>query len=254
MDNTIFKKLKAKPGMTAALLYAPTEYPLYEGFSTVKEGKDDFVHLFVASKAEFEERFADATDAVTDDGLLWVSYPKSKGRQKYDINRDILWNLVLPLGWHPVSQVSLDEHWSAVRLKRNEPDVVYERPSNVKSAEPKVDSDVSEVGVYINGFSDDVKDRLHTIRNIVKEIAPDVTERICMRIPTFDLDGKWFVHYAGFKKHIGFYSQPDAIVAFGDKLKGYKTSKGAVQFPLNKPLPVELIREIISYRLRVQEG
>lgn len=132
MDDSIFKKMKVKPGMTVALLYAPPEYPDYDGFSDVKGGRDDLVHLFITSKAELGERFADAADSVRDGGLFWLSYPKSSGRQKYDLNRDSLWNLVIPYGWHPVSQVSLDEKWSAVRLKRNEPGVLYERPKNIK--------------------------------------------------------------------------------------------------------------------------
>jgi hypothetical protein len=129
MDESIFKKMKVTQGMTAALLYAPQNYPCsYEGFSDTKEGKGDFVHLFVTSKAELSERFTEAAEAVTEGGLLWVSYPKSTKTQKYDINRDSLWDLVIPLGWHPVAQVSLDDNWSAVRLKKNEPNVEYSRP------------------------------------------------------------------------------------------------------------------------------
>ena len=128
MDSTIFKKLRAKPGMTASLFYTPSDYPDYEDFSSDKNEKDDFVHLFVTSKAELSERFAEAAEAVTDGGLLWLSYPKSTKTQKYDINRDSLWDLVISYGWHPVAQVSLSETWSAMRLKKNEDGVVYERP------------------------------------------------------------------------------------------------------------------------------
>lgn len=133
MDTAIFNKLKVKPGMTATVLYAPPEYPDFEGFSDVKDEKDDFVHLFIASKAEFVERFADAADAVAENGLFWISYPKAVGKQKVDINRDSLWDLLLPRGWHPVAQVSLSDTWSAMRLKRNEPDMAYERPNNMKA-------------------------------------------------------------------------------------------------------------------------
>lgn len=111
---------------------------------------------------------------------------------------------------------------------------------------------MNEVDTYINGFSGEVKDRLLVIRNIVRELAPDATERICMRMPTYDLNGKWLVHFAGFEKHIGFYPQPEGITAFSDKLAGYKTSKGTIQLPLNKPLPVDLIREIVKYRVDAQ--
>jgi uncharacterized protein YdhG (YjbR/CyaY superfamily) len=90
------------------------------------------------------------------------------------------------------------------------------------------------------------------IRETVKEIAPKATERICMRMPTFDLNGKWFVHYAAFKKHIGFYPDPSGIAAFVKELADFKTSKGTVQFPHNKPLPIELIREIVRFRYNEQ--
>ena len=118
--------------MTAMLLYTPPNYPTYGGFKPAQDGKGDFVHLFVTSKAEFAERFAAAANSVQDGGVFWLSYPKSTPKQQYDINRDSLWDLVLPRGWHPVAQISLDETWSAIRLKPNEVGVVYERPNNVK--------------------------------------------------------------------------------------------------------------------------
>jgi len=111
---------------------------------------------------------------------------------------------------------------------------------------------MSEIDCYIDGFPSEVQERLRTIQNIIRELAPQATERICMRIPTFDLNGKWLVHFAGFEKHIGFYPQPEGIIAFQEKLKDYKTSKGSVQFPLNKPLPVDLIRAIVEFRVKEQ--
>ncbi|AFM00995.1 hypothetical protein Desde_2681 [Desulfitobacterium dehalogenans ATCC 51507] len=111
---------------------------------------------------------------------------------------------------------------------------------------------MNEVDAYIKGFPVEVQERLTAIRNIVLESAPQATERICMSIPTYDLNGKWLVHFAGFKKHIGFYPQPEGIVAFKEKLSDYKTSKGTVQFPLGKPLPLDLIREIVRFRVEEQ--
>ncbi|ABN53979.1 MAG TPA: hypothetical protein DEF39_03980 [Hungateiclostridium thermocellum] len=108
------------------------------------------------------------------------------------------------------------------------------------------------VDEYIKSFPEEVQERLTVIRNIIRELAPQATERICMRMPTYDLNGKWLVHFAAFKKHIGFYPQPEGIEAFKEKLSGYKTSKGAVQFPLDKPLPVDLIREIVKFRVEQQ--
>lgn len=111
---------------------------------------------------------------------------------------------------------------------------------------------MNEVESYIKGFPVEVQERLNAIREIVREIAPQATERICMRMPTYDLNGKWLVHFAGFEKHIGFYPQPEGIIAFTEKLIGYKTSKGTIQFPLNKPLPLDLIREIVKFRVEAQ--
>ena len=106
---------------------------------------------------------------------------------------------------------------------------------------------------YIENFPEEVQQRLAKIREIIKELAPEASERICMGIPTYDLHGKWLVHFAGFKKHIGFYPEPEGILAFREKLAEYKTSKGSIQFPLNKPLPEELIREIVKYRVENQK-
>jgi uncharacterized protein YdhG (YjbR/CyaY superfamily) len=111
---------------------------------------------------------------------------------------------------------------------------------------------MNEVDKYIKDFPAEVQERLTAIRKVILELAPQATERICMRMPTYDLNGKWLVHFAGFEKHIGFYPQPEGITAFKGKLTGYKTSKGTVQFPLDKPLPLELIREIVRFRVDEQ--
>ncbi len=112
---------------------------------------------------------------------------------------------------------------------------------------------MNPVEEYISSFDQETQQKLNTIRESIIELAPKATERICMGVPTYDLNGKWLVHFAAFKKHIGFYPDPDGILTFKDKLKEYKTSKGTVQFPLNKPLPMELIREMIEYRVKSQQ-
>lgn len=112
---------------------------------------------------------------------------------------------------------------------------------------------MNEIDAYIAGFSGEVRERLAALYALVREEAPETTERICMGMPTFEMGGKWFVHFAGFAKHIGFYPQPEGIVAFADKLAGYKTSKGGVQFPNNKPMPYDLIREMIRYKVAEYE-
>lgn len=109
---------------------------------------------------------------------------------------------------------------------------------------------MNKVDDYIAGSLPEVQPILHEIRKIVKEEAPEATERICMNMPTFDLNGKWFVHYSAMKKHIGFYPQPSGVIAFKERLTDYKTSKGAIQFPYNKPIPFDLIRDIVRYRYK----
>ncbi len=111
---------------------------------------------------------------------------------------------------------------------------------------------MNEIDIYIESFPSETQEKLRQIRQIIQNAAPLATERICMRMPTYDLNGKWLVHFAGYEKHIGFYPQPEGIIAFKDRLVGYKTSKGTIQFPLKNPLPLDLIRDIVEYRVKEQ--
>ena len=102
---------------------------------------------------------------------------------------------------------------------------------------------------YIAEFPDETRALLEQIRGIIRSVAPDATETISYAIPTFDLNGKHLVHFAGFAKHVGFYPVPSGMAAFEEELKVYKRGKGSVQFPLDEPLPVDLIRRIIEFRV-----
>jgi len=101
---------------------------------------------------------------------------------------------------------------------------------------------------YIAAFPEDVQETLQTIRRIVHEEAPDAQETIKYQMPTFTLNGN-LVHFAAFKKHIGFYPVPSGIEAFKDELAGYVGGKGSVQFPLDQPMPYDLIRRIVAFRV-----
>jgi uncharacterized protein YdhG (YjbR/CyaY superfamily) len=90
---------------------------------------------------------------------------------------------------------------------------------------------------------------LESIRTVIKEAAPDAAETISYQMPTFTLQGN-LVHFAAFKKHIGFYPTPIGIEAFKDELSVYEGGKGSVQFPLDKPMPLDLIRRIVEFRVR----
>jgi uncharacterized protein YdhG (YjbR/CyaY superfamily) len=81
-------------------------------------------------------------------------------------------------------------------------------------------------------------------------MAPEATETISYAIPTFDLNGKHVVHFAGFAHHVGFYPSPSGIEAFASELEGYKRGRGSIQFPLDEPLPVDLIRRMVALRLK----
>jgi uncharacterized protein YdhG (YjbR/CyaY superfamily) len=102
---------------------------------------------------------------------------------------------------------------------------------------------------YINRFPEDVRRILNELRQTIKEAAPEARETINYQIPTFTLNGN-LVHFAAFPNHIGFYPTPSGMEAFKKELSGYKGAKGSVQFPINEPLPLSLIRRIVEYRVK----
>jgi uncharacterized protein YdhG (YjbR/CyaY superfamily) len=104
------------------------------------------------------------------------------------------------------------------------------------------------VDEYILQFPPQVQEILKTLRKAIKEAAPDAEEKISYQMPTFVYHGN-LVHFAAYKNHIGFYPTPSGIDAFKYELSEYKGAKGSVQFPLEKPLPYELISEIVKYRV-----
>ena len=109
--------------------------------------------------------------------------------------------------------------------------------------------DYSEmIDKYIMAFSPDIQVKLNELRSIIRRAAPDAVEKISYQMPTFALYGN-LVHFAAFKKHIGFYPAPSGIEAFKDELASYKFSKGAVQFPLDESIPYELIERIVKFRV-----
>ncbi len=101
---------------------------------------------------------------------------------------------------------------------------------------------------YIAGFPDEVREILQQVRKTISEAAPEAEEAIKYRMPTFVLRGN-LVHFAAYKKHIGFYPTPTGIEAFKDELSVYPSSKGAVQFPLDEPIPLDLIGRIVKFRV-----
>jgi len=101
---------------------------------------------------------------------------------------------------------------------------------------------------YIAGFPADIQEILQKIRKTIKDAAPDAQEAISYQMPTFKFHGN-LVHFAAFKNHIGFYPVPSGIEKFKAELSVYKQGKGSVQFPLDQPIPYDLISRVVKYRV-----
>ncbi len=111
-------------------------------------------------------------------------------------------------------------------------------------------STANSIDDYIAEFPAETRQALEGLRALIKEAAPDATETISYAIPTFDLHGHHLVHFAGYRGHIGFYPGSESVSkAFAEELGPYKRGKGSVQFPLDRPLPLELIRRMVGLRL-----
>ena len=102
---------------------------------------------------------------------------------------------------------------------------------------------------YIEGCPRHFQKKLRMIREVIKKAAPDALETISYRMPTFSLNGN-LVHFAAHKRHIGFYPTPSGISNFNRELSKYENSKGSVQFPIDEPLPVGLIKKIVTFRVK----
>ncbi len=126
-QTSLVKKLGIRPGQRVLILNAPdgyvellTELPEGVELSHSREGTFDFVHLFVKDSTELDAFRPAAMDAVEYDGLLWISYPKRSSKVQTDLTRDVLWELMKGTGLRPVSQVSVDAVWSALRFRPEE--------------------------------------------------------------------------------------------------------------------------------------
>jgi uncharacterized protein YdhG (YjbR/CyaY superfamily) len=108
--------------------------------------------------------------------------------------------------------------------------------------------ELQTIDEYIKTFPKDVQSILEEIRRTIRKAAPGAVEAISYQIPTFKLHDKNLVHFAAFKNHIGFYPTPSGIEAFKKELSQYKGAKGSVQFPLNRPIPYDLLEKIVKFR------
>jgi uncharacterized protein YdhG (YjbR/CyaY superfamily) len=115
-------------------------------------------------------------------------------------------------------------------------------------------STANSIDEYIAEFPAETQAALEALRALIQACAPGATETISYAIPTFDLNGKHLVHFAGYARHVGLYPAPSGLEAFKEDLKPYKSGKGSVQFPLDRPLPTDLIRRIVEFRVAENVG
>jgi len=112
-----------------------------------------------------------------------------------------------------------------------------------------MNKEIKTVDDYISSFPKDVQVRLQIIRKTIKDIEPNAIESISYGMPAYKTNKKPLVYFGSFAKHIGFYATPTGHKKFKKQLSMYKQGKGSVQFPFDKPLPVNLIAEIVKFRV-----
>ena len=113
---------------------------------------------------------------------------------------------------------------------------------------PNQTGDSHAIDAYIASFPESVQRQLQAMRAIIRGAAPEAGERISYQMPTFTFHGN-LAHYAALKSHIGFYPRPSGIAAFADETARYGSTKGALRFPLDEPLPADLIARIVRFRV-----
>jgi len=106
----------------------------------------------------------------------------------------------------------------------------------------------NSIDEYIATFPEDVQNKLHELRRVIKDSAPEAEEKISYQMPTFHQNGN-LIHFAAYKNHIGIYPTPNGIEAFRNELSKYEGGKGSKRFPLNDPLPLDLISRIVKFRV-----
>lgn len=108
---------------------------------------------------------------------------------------------------------------------------------------------LNSIDAYIASFPEEIQSKLKQLRNTIRAEAPEASEAIRYGIPTFTLHGN-LAHFAAYSNHIGFYPAPSGIKAFEQELQPYKHAKGSVQFPIDEPLPLELVAKIVRHRVQ----
>ena len=113
---------------------------------------------------------------------------------------------------------------------------------------------VQSVDEYIGALPKNIQRLLKKIRSAIRKTVPGAEEVISYQMPAFKLNGKILVYYAAWQNHIGFYALPSGTAAFKKELSKYKIAKGSIQFPIDEPLPLQLILRIVKFRVKENLG
>ncbi len=108
----------------------------------------------------------------------------------------------------------------------------------------------TNIDEYIAGFPDEIQEILQKVRMTIKKAAPKAEETISYKIPTFNLNGRYLIYFAAYKKHISIYPVPTGDETFNEEISAYQKGKGTLQFPLDKPIPYKLITRAVKFRIR----
>lgn len=135
------------------------------------------------------------------------------------------------------------------RIGKQPGDVIHVTLRERESPKPDYDT----IDEYIARYDGEVRTRMEQLRALILACSPDITEKISWGMATFVLNGN-LVHFSGEKRHMGFHPAPSAIEAFSDRLGDYKYSKGTVQLPYDKPMPYDLLRDMVVFRVREQSA
>jgi uncharacterized protein YdhG (YjbR/CyaY superfamily) len=114
----------------------------------------------------------------------------------------------------------------------------------------KANKAIQTIDEYNAAFPPNIQTILQQLRQTIREAAPNAEETISYQMPAFKFNGRILVYFAAFKNHIGFYPTASAVEAFKEKLAKFETSKGTVRFPLTEPLPLELVKEMVRFRVK----
>ncbi len=106
-----------------------------------------------------------------------------------------------------------------------------------------------DVNAYIAGFPENVQVKLQHIRSTIQELVPEAEEAISYGIPTFNLNKRYLIYFAAYKNHLSIYPAPVGNPDFAEDFESYKTGKGTVQFPLSQPVPIDIVKKIVRFRI-----